>query len=361
MSKIYNFYAGPAVIYDEVLAEAQAEFIDFAGTGMSVLEISHRAKAFDAVVAEAEANLKELMGLGDDYLVLFLQGGASLQFSMAPLNFLPANKTADYILTGSWSEKAMKEAKKIGNTHVVYDGGTASYKHIPDPSELTFSDAPAYVHMTTNNTIFGTEFAAVPDVGSAPLIADMSSDILSKPLAFDKFALIYAGAQKNLGPAGVTVAVIKKDFLETARSVDATMLKYSTYAENHSLYNTPPVFSIYMVNLVLRHLKKLGGLTAVASNNEKKAAYIYDVIDQSNGFYKGHAEKGSRSLMNITFTMADPDLEKKFVAESEASGMIGLKGHRSVGGLRASVYNAMPLAGAKALADFMVEFERKNG
>ena len=361
MNQIYNFYAGPAVIYTEVLEQAKAEFNDFAGTGMSVLEISHRAKAFDAVVAEAEANLKELMGIGDDYRVLFLQGGASLQFSMLPMNFLAEGKTADYILTGSWSEKALKEAKKIGGTHVAFDGAAAKYQHIPGNHELTFSAAPAYVHMTTNNTIFGTEFAEIPDVGDAPLVADMSSDILGVLRPFDKFSLIYAGAQKNLGPAGVTVVIVKKDFLARAQDVDATMLKYSTYADNDSLYNTPPVFGIYLVNLVLRHIKALGGLGAVAAANQKKAACLYDAIDASNGFYQGHAEQDSRSLMNVTFTMADPGLEKQFIAESEAEGFIGLKGHRSVGGLRASVYNAMPLAGAKALAEFMASFQRKNG
>lgn len=356
----YNFYAGPAVIYEEVLKEAQNEFMNFADTDMSVLTISHRAKAFDAVMQEAEANMKELMGLGDDYRVLFLQGGASLQFSMVPMNFLLEGRTADYILTGSWSEKALKEAKKIGGTHVVYDGSANNYTHIPTANELSFSDDPVYVHMTTNNTIYGTEFNDIPET-NAPLVADMSSDILSKPMAFDKFSLIYAGAQKNLGPSGVTVVVIKKDFLETAQDVNATMLKYSTHESKDSLYNTPPAFSVYMVNLVLRHIKKLGGLSAVEKTNIEKAKYIYDAIDASNGFYKGHADMESRSLMNITFTMADSDLEKKFVAEGEAEGFIGIKGHRSVGGLRASVYNAMPVEGAKALSEFMAEFMRKNG
>ena len=359
MSSIYNFYAGPAVIYEEVLREAREEFMDFAGTGMSVLTVSHRSKAFDAVMVEAEANMKELMGLGDDYRVLFLQGGASTQFSMIPMNFLLEGRTADYILTGSWSEKALKEAKKIGQTHVAYDGSTTNYTHIPTAAEMTFSEDPVYVHMTSNNTIYGTEFDKIPQT-DAPLIADMSSDILSKPMDFGRFAMIYAGAQKNLGPAGVTVVVIKKDLLETAREVNATMLKYSTHADKNSLYNTPPAFSVYMVNLVLRHLKKLG-LDHVAANNEAKAKAIYDAIDASDGFYKGHADKESRSLMNITFTMDSPELEKKFVAEGEAAGFIGIKGHRSVGGLRASVYNAMPLEGAKAFAEFMAEFMRKNG
>ena len=359
MSSIYNFYAGPAVIYEEVLREAQEEFMDFAGTGMSVLTVSHRSKAFDAVMVEAESNMKELMGLGDDYRVLFLQGGASTQFSMIPMNFLLEGRTADYILTGSWSEKALKEAKKIGQTHVAYDGSTTNYTHIPTAAEMTFSEDPVYVHMTSNNTIYGTEFDEIPQT-DAPLIADMSSDILSKPMDFNRFAMIYAGAQKNLGPAGVTVVVIRKDLLETAQDVNATMLKYSTHADKNSLYNTPPAFSVYMVNLVLRHLKKLG-LTHVAANNVKKAKAIYDAIDASAGFYKGHADKESRSLMNITFTMDSPELEKKFVAEGEAAGFIGIKGHRSVGGLRASVYNAMPLEGAKAFAEFMAEFMRKNG
>lgn len=359
MSSIYNFYAGPAVIYEEVLREAQEEFMNFADTGMSVLTVSHRSKAFDAVMVEAEANMKELMGLGDDYRVLFLQGGASTQFSMIPMNFLLEGRTADYILTGSWSEKALKEAKKIGQTHVVYDGSTTNYTHIPAEGEMVFSEDPVYVHMTSNNTIYGTEFDKIPQT-DAPLIADMSSDILSKPMDFGRFAMIYAGAQKNLGPAGVTVVVIKKDLLETARDVNATMLKYSTHADKNSLYNTPPAFSVYMVNLVLRHLKKLG-LDHVAANNEEKAKVIYDAIDASGGFYKGHADKESRSLMNITFTMDSPELEKKFVAEGEAAGFIGIKGHRSVGGLRASVYNAMPLEGAKAFAEFMAEFMRKNG
>lgn len=357
---VYNFYAGPAVIYDEVLKEAQEEFLNFADTGMSVLTISHRAKAFDAVIHEAETNMKELMGLGDDYRVLFLQGGASLQFSMIPMNFLLKNRTADYILTGVWSEKAIKEAKQIGSTHVVYDGKENHFVHVPRAAELKFSADPVYVHMTTNNTIYGTEFDYIPQT-DAPLVADMSSDILSKPMEYNRFSMIYAGAQKNLGPSGVTVVVIKKDFLEMAQDVNATMLKYSTHESKDSLYNTPPAFSVYMVNLVLRHIKKLGGLDAVAKTNAEKAGYIYDAIDASQGFYRGHADKESRSLMNITFTMADEELEKKFVAQGETAGFIGIKGHRSVGGLRASVYNAMPVEGAKALADFMKEFMRKNG
>ena len=359
MSQIYNFYAGPAIIAKEVLERAKDEFLDFRGTGMSVLEISHRAKAFDDVMVEAEANVKKLLGLGGDYQVLFLQGGASTQFSMIPMNFLLEGRTADYILTGSWSQKALKEAKKIGATHVVFDDSENNFRRVPRQEELQFSENPVYVHMTTNNTIYGTEFHTMPEV-NAPLVADMSSDIMSHPFDATKFDLIYAGAQKNLGPSGVTVVIVKKDFLATAQEVNATMLKYSTHAEKNSLYNTPPCFSVYMVNLVCQWLLEQGGLTEMEKKNQRKAQYIYDAIDNSNGYYIGHAEKDSLSLMNITFTMANSELEKEFVAQGEAQGFIGIKGHRSVGGLRASLYNAMPEEGAKALAEFMADFQAKH-
>ena len=359
MSQIYNFYAGPAVIAKDVLERAKEELLDFRGTGMSVLEISHRAKAFDDVMVEVEANVKHLLGLGDDYRVLFLQGGASTQFSMVPMNFLPEGRTADYIVTGSWSQKALKEAKKIGSTHVAFDDSENNFRRVPQQEELQFSEDPVYVHMTTNNTIYGTEFHTIPQV-NAPLVADMSSDIMARPIDAEKFSLIYAGAQKNLGPAGVTVVIIKKDFLDTAQEVNATMLKYATHAEKNSLYNTPPCFSIYMVNLVCQWILEQGGLKAMEAKNRRKAQYLYDAIDQSNGYYIGHAEKDSRSLMNVTFTMANSDLEKEFVAEGEAQGFIGIKGHRSVGGLRASIYNAMPEEGAKALAQFMADFQAKH-
>ncbi|MEG2637935.1 MAG: 3-phosphoserine/phosphohydroxythreonine transaminase, partial [Clostridiales bacterium] len=295
MSKIYNFYAGPAVIAEEVLKTAQEELLNFNNTGMSVLEISHRAAAFDEVILEAEANILELLNLGDDYQVLFLQGGASLQFSMIPMNFLKEGETADYVLTGSWSEKALKEAKKIGKTHVAFTDSENNYKRVPQDSEIELSQNPKYVHITTNNTIYGTEFRTMPKI-DAPLIADMSSDIMSHPFDASKFAMIYAGAQKNLGPSGVTVVIAKKEFLATAQDVNATMLKYSTHSEKKSLYNTPPCFSIYLVNLVTRWLKAQGGLVEVEKNNLKKAQYIYDAIDNSNGYYIGHADKDSRSL-----------------------------------------------------------------
>lgn len=358
-SHVYNFYAGPAVMPQKVLTEAKEEMLNFANTGMSVMEISHRAKPFEAIIEEAESNIKELLGLGDDYQVLFLQGGASLQFTMLPLNFLGQGQTADYILTGSWSEKALKEAGKIGTTHVAATSAENQYKNIP--TKFAFSENPAYVHLTSNNTIFGTQWQEFPDTGATPLCADMSSDIMCRPIPANRFSLIYAGAQKNLGPSGVTIVIAKKSFLESAVEVPFTMLKYATHAKAASLYNTPPSFSVYIVNLVTRWLKEEGGLAAVEKKNIAKAQLVYDAIDQSGGFYKGHADLDSRSLMNITFTIGDEGLEKAFAAEAEKEGLVGLKGHRSVGGLRASTYNALPIEGAKALADFMEHFKSTRG
>lgn len=359
--RIFNFSAGPATLPLAVLQEAQAELLNYQDTGMSILEMSHRTKPYEAINTEAEANLKELLGLGDDYRVLFLQGGASTQFAMVPMNFLAAGRTADYILTGSWSEKACKEAKLIGATHIAATTAEGNYRRIPGIGEIKLSDNPVYVHMTSNNTIFGTQWHDFPSFGNVPLIADMSSDILCKQFDATKFALIYAGAQKNLGPAGVTVVVIRKDLLENIPKTLPTMLRYDTHANNNSLYNTPPTFAIYMVNLVLRWIKAQGGLAAVEKVNREKAALIYNAIDQSSGFYQGHADKDSRSLMNITFRIANNDLESVFIAEATKAGLSGLKGHRSVGGLRASVYNAMPVAGCKALRDFMLDFQKRQG
>lgn len=360
--RIFNFSAGPATLPLEVLQEAQAELLDFNNTGMSILEISHRTKAYEAVNSEAEANMLELLGLGDNYRVLFLQGGASTQFAMVPLNFLPPGRTADYILTGSWSEKALKEAKILGGeTHIAATTAEGNYKRIPSPEEIRLSTNPAYIHITSNNTIFGTQWAQFPSFGDIPLIADMSSDILCRPFDAGKFALIYAGAQKNLGPSGVTVVVIRKDLAESNPKNIPTMLRYHTHAANDSLYNTPPSFSVYFVNLVLRWIKASGGLAAMEKRNMEKAALIYDTIDNSGGFYRGHADKDSRSLMNVTFRLPNEELEKTFAAEAAKAGLEGLKGHRSVGGLRASIYNAMPKAGCQTLKDFMLEFQRKNG
>ncbi len=361
MKRIYNFSAGPATLPLAVLEETQKELLDFAGQGMSILEMSHRSKPYEAINKEAEENMKELLGLGDDYRVLFLQGGASTQFSMLPLNYLPQGATADYILSGVWSEKALKEAKLIGKTHVAATTAEGNYTRVPQQAEIVLSDKPAYVHMTSNNTIFGTQWHEFPEVGDALLVADMSSDMLCKPFDAKKFAIIYAGAQKNLGPAGVTVVIIRKDLLGNNPKTIPTMLRYDTHADSDSLYNTPPVFSVYMVNLVLRWIKAQGGLTAMQAKNEAKAALIYDTIDESGGFYRGHAEVGSRSLMNITFRLPSEELEKAFVAEATKVGLDGLKGHRSVGGLRASVYNAMPNEGCQALRDFMLDFQKRNG
>lgn len=359
--RIFNFSAGPATLPLTVLQEVQAELLNYQDTGMSILEMSHRTKPYEAINAEAEANVKELLGLGEDYRVLFLQGGASLQFAMLPMNFLAAGRTADYVLTGSWAEKALKEAKIFGATHVAATTAEGNYRRIPRREEIKLSDNPVYIHITSNNTIFGTQWQEFPDFGDIPLMADMSSDIMCKTFDAKKFALIYAGAQKNLGPAGVTIVIMRKGLLESVPETLPTMLRYDIYAKNDSLYNTPPTFSIYMVNLVLRWLKAQGGVAAIERSNREKAALIYDAIDQSGGFYQGHADKDSRSLMNITFRIANNDLEGIFVAEATKAGLSGLKGHRSVGGLRASVYNAMPKAGCQALRDFMIDFQKHHG
>lgn len=360
-ARVHIFNAGPAALPDEVLKEAQGELLNFKDSGMSILEISHRSKPYEAVNAQAEADMKELLGLGDDYRVLFLQGGASTQFAMVPLNFLASGGTADYILTGTWSEKALYEAKLIGETHIAATTAAGNYKRIPGPDEIRLSDHPVYVHITSNNTIFGTQWHNLPSFDGIPLVADMSSDILSRTFDASQFALIYAGAQKNLGPSGVTVAIIRKDFLATARNTIPTMLRYSIHAEKDSLYNTPPTFSVYILSLVLRWLKAQGGVAAMEERNRAKARLIYDAIDHSGGFYQGHAAVDSRSLMNITFRIAAEELEQQFAAEATKAGLVGLKGHRSVGGLRASLYNAVSLESCQVLRDFMVEFQRKNG
>lgn len=362
MSKrVYNFNPGPATLPLEVLEEAQRDLLNYADTGMSVMEISHRSKEFDAIIVEAESIIKELLHLGDNYRVLFLQGGASTQFSMVPINFLREGQTADYILTGSFAEKAYKEAVKIGNVHVAASSKETNYDRIVDFNDIKLSEAPAYVHITSNNTIFGTQYKAFPDLGDIPLVADMSSDILSYPFAADKFALIYAGAQKNLGPAGVTVVIIRSDMLEKVPETLPSMQSYAVLAKNNSLYNTAPTFSIYMVNLVLKWIKRNGGLEVMQQRNEEKAAIVYEAIDNSDGYYRGHAQKESRSLMNVTFRLPSEDLEKKFIQEAAAANLVGVKGHRSVGGIRASIYNAMPKEGCVALAQFMDSFRKANG
>jgi phosphoserine aminotransferase len=358
--RVYNFSSGPAVLPLPVLEEAQRDLVSLPGVGMSVLEISHRSKTFDEVIEGAEHDLRVLGSVPENYHVLFLQGGASLQFSMVPMNLLPEGGAADYIVTGTWSQKAVKEAKRAGTVRIAATTEEGNFTRIPTQQELTLSPDAAYVHMTSNNTIFGTQYHYTPDVGQVPLVSDASSDIFSRPIDIKKFGLIYAGAQKNLGPSGLTVVIIRDDLVHRSPQMLATMLSYAVHAENKSLYNTPPVFGIYILRLVLRWVIAQGGLQAVEAVNERKAAKLYAEIDRT-GFYRGHAEKDARSRMNVTFRLPSEDLEKQFVKESTAAGFDGLKGHRSVGGLRASIYNAFPEAGVDALVEFMREFERVRG
>jgi phosphoserine aminotransferase len=359
-ARVYNFSAGPAVLPLPVLEEAQRDLVSLPGVGMSVLEISHRSQAFDEVIQGAETDFRALARIPEGYHVLFLQGGASLQFSMVPMNLLPAGATADYVVTGSWSKKALKEAKKVGAVNVAATTEAENFARIPRQDELKLTPGAAYVHFTSNNTIFGTEWPAEPAVGDVPLVCDASSDIFSRPLDVGRYGLLYAGAQKNLGPSGLTVVVIRDDLARRGDESLPAMLRYATHVENNSLYNTPPVFAIYILRLVLRWLVANGGLAAMAAANRRKAAKLYAEIDRT-GFYRGHAARDSRSLMNVTFRLPSEDLEKRFVQEATAAGFDGLKGHRSVGGLRASIYNAFPEAGIDALVAFMREFEKRRG
>lgn len=359
-NRIYNFNPGPSMLPLEVLKEAQAEFLNFQNTGMSILEISHRAPAYDAVHNQAKADILELMGLGDDYEVLFIQGGASMQFDMVAMNFATPEKRGNYVLSGSFASKACKEAEILGRGYVAASSKDVNFKHVPTQEEIKLSDDAAYLHVCYNNTIYGTEYHYIPETGNVPLIADMSSDILSRPLDFSKFSLIYAGVQKNLGPAGVALVVARRSMLEKSPENLPTMLRYDTYYKKNSLYNTPPAFGIYMVGKTAKWIKAQGGLEVMAERNKKKAALVYDAIDNSNGFYAGHADKDSRSFMNVTFRLPNEELEKKFVAEALEHQLGGVKGHRSVGGMRASIYNAMPYEGCEKLADFMEKFRKAN-
>ncbi|EEG77604.1 3-phosphoserine/phosphohydroxythreonine transaminase [Dethiobacter alkaliphilus] len=359
--RVFNFNPGPSTLPLSVLQEAQNELIDYRGCGMSVMEMSHRSKDFEAIVHSAENTFKELAGIGDDYRVLFLQGGASLQFDMIPMTFLQEGKSADYVVTGSFAEKAYKEAKKIGTVKAAANLAEENHRRIPQQDELELDPSAAYVHITTNNTIFGTQWHYTPQTNGVPLVADMSSDILSRPMDYNQYDLIYAGAQKNLGPSGVTVVVIRQELLKQVPETLPSMLRYDLFAKNDSLYNTPPAFGIYMIDLMLEWLKDAGGLEAMGRHNMEKAALIYHAIDNSNGFYSGHAAKDSRSQMNITFRLPSEELDKAFIQEAAAQNLTGLKGHRSVGGMRASVYNAMSREGCQKLADFMTEFQKKNG
>jgi len=358
MARVYNFSAGPAVLPLEALQEAQADLVDYKGSGMSVMEMSHRGKEYDALHNEAIANLKELMGLSDDYSILFIQGGASFQFAMIPMNFLGEGQTADYVNAGSWGAAAIKQARLIGNVNIAADCQKDIPTRMPTASELKWTPGAAYSHITTNETISGAQLKEIPETGS-PLIADMSSDILSRPLDYGKFAMIYAGAQKNLGPSGVAVVAIRKDFAAKGSISIPTMMRYQTHIDENSLYNTPPCFSIYMICLTTRWLKRVG-LQNMFKQNRDKAQLIYEAIDASK-FYRGTAKKEDRSDMNVTFRLPTEELEALFIKQASEHGMKQLKGHRSVGGIRASIYNAFPVAGVNVLVDFMKDFEKRNG
>ena len=358
--RVLNFSSGPAMLPLSVLEQVQRDLVALPGVGMSVMEISHRSAPFEAIIGQAEADIRRLAGIPDRYKVLFLQGGASLQFSMVPMNLLTDGATADYVMTGTWAEKAVKEARRVGNVHVTGLPDSGPFDRIPTDDECSFTPGAAYVHMTSNNTIEGTQWHRLPQVGDLPLVNDASSDIFSGPTDISRYGLVYAGAQKNLGPSGVVLVIIREDLLARSSKSLHTMLNYAVHAENGSLYNTPPAFGVYVLGLVVRWLLDQGGLPAIGAINERKAGKLYAEIDRT-GFWRPTAQTDSRSLMNVTFRLASEDLEKTFVKESTAAGFDGLKGHRSVGGMRASIYNAFPEAGVDALIDFMREFERRNG
>jgi phosphoserine aminotransferase len=357
--RVFNFSPGPAVLPLEVLERARDEMLALPGVGISVLEISHRSPAFDKILDETLADLKGLLGIGDSHEVVFLQGGASQQFSMVPMNLLRGQSgAADYVVTGTWGATAIKEARREGKVHVAWDGAASNYDRLPEAGEIHLSESPAYVHVTSNETIQGVQWKHDPDVGDAPLVCDCSSDFLSRPIDVAKHGLIYACAQKNAGIAGVTAVIIRKDLLERSRDDLPTMLDYRTHVKNGSRPNTPPVFAVYILGLVCRWIRdSVGGLESMARHNRAKAALIYDTLDASGGFYAGHARPDCRSDMNVTFRLPDEATEKEFVKGATARGLVDLKGHRSVGGIRASIYNAMPVEGVEALRDYMLEFQ----
>lgn len=359
MKRALNFNAGPAALPEKVLQRAGKEWLSINDSGMSVMELSHRSAIFEQIHQQAIQSVKDLLSIPEQYEVLLMQGGASLQFSMVPMNLLTEGASADYVLTGSWSEKALKEARKAGNIRIAASSKEAGYRRIPDRSEIEADENAAYLHLTSNNTIYGTQWHQFPD-GTVPLVADMSSDIMSRPLDINRFGLIYAGAQKNLGPSGVTVVIIRKDLIRDSLGHLPTMLQYSTYSSSNSLYNTPPTLAIYLLSLVMDWVKEAGGIAAMAERSRQKAEIIYGAIDSSGGFYRGHADLESRSLMNITFNLENGQLEEVFLAEAAEAGFIGLSGHRSIGGCRASIYNAVPLAHCEQLADFMDHFRKKH-
>lgn len=359
MSRVYNFSAGPAVLPEEVLKEAAEEMLDYRGTGMSVMEMSHRSKAFEEIIQDAEKTLRELMNIPDNYKVLFLQGGASQQFAMVPMNLMK-NKVADYIVTGQWAKKAAAEAKIYGKVNILASSADKTFTYIPDMKDIKVSDDADYVYICHNNTIYGTTYHELPDVGDKVLVADMSSDILSQPVDVTKYGLIFAGVQKNIGPAGMVVVIIREDLItEDVLENTPTMLRYKIHADNKSLYNTPPAYGIYICGKVFKWLKNKGGLEAMKKINEEKAAILYDYLD-SSAMFKGTVVKKDRSLMNVPFVTGSDELDAKFVKEAKAAGFENIKGHRTVGGMRASIYNAMPTEGVKALVEFMKKFEAEN-
>jgi phosphoserine aminotransferase len=360
VERIFNFSAGPAVLPVSVLEEARRDLVALPGVGMSILEISHRSKTFEAILAQTEADIRTLGHVPSSHKVLLLQGGASLQFSMVPMNLLTPGTTADYIVTGGWAQKAVKEAQRVGPVNVAATTEADNFSRLPRQDELTLTPNAAYVHFTSNNTLYGTQWREEPAVGSVPLVADTSSDMFSRPIDISKYGLVYAGAQKNLGPSGVTLVIIREDLLARSSKSLPTMLNYAVHVENGSMYNTPNTFGIYLMGLVLKWALAQGGLAEIARRNERKAAKLYAEIDRT-GFYRGTAAKEARSLMNVTFRLPTEELDNAFVKESTAAGLDGLKGHRSVGGMRASIYNAFPEEGVDALVEFMREFERTRG
>jgi phosphoserine aminotransferase len=360
MARVFNFSAGPAVLPESVLAQARDEMLDWHGSGMSVMEMSHRGKEFESIIALAEADLRELMGIPANYKVLFLQGGATLQFSMVPANLMGASGRADYVHTGEWAKKAIAEGRKYGTVQIAASAEDRNFSYAPPQAAMVLDPGAAYVHLTTNETIGGVEYHWVPETGAVPLVADMSSHILSRPIDVSRYGVIYAGAQKNIGPAGLTIVIVRDDLLGHAKEGTPTMLDYKAMADNQSMLNTPPTYAVYIAGLVFRWLKSVGGLARMETMNREKAGLLYAAIDHG-GFYSSPVHKSDRSLMNVPFRLKDESLDDAFLKEAKAAGMIQLKGHRSVGGMRASIYNAMPLAGVQALVAFMAEFERRHG
>lgn len=359
-NRIYNLSAGPAILPEEVLLEAQKDFYSYKGSGMCVMEMSHRGKIFDGIIKETDANLRKLLNIGDNYSILFLQGGATLQFSMVPMNLMPPKNKADYIVTGSWAKKSVKEAKRVGSVNIAASTESENFVRIPKQSELKLDPDASYVHFTSNNTIYGTEWRSEPVVGNVPLVCDASSDFLHKKIDINKYGLIYAGAQKNIGPAGVVVVIIRKDLLERSSDSLHTYMNYKIHVENESMYNTPTTFGIYIAGLVFKWLLNMGGLDEMYKRNLDKAKVLYDAIDASGGYYKGTTAVEDRSLMNVTYRLPNEELEKKFIEEAKKKGFEGLKGHRSVGGIRASIYNAFPKKGVEELVQLMNDFKKNN-